>query len=104
MVSVDVHLESVINELDQRSTHGKNSSTHEHIVDDVIKAILGKKLKAAESTYDDLLFGTSAEKKTLLKKLNEHLIDHESPLDATTSVSLEAFVEQIRMKILNFIK
>lgn len=101
-------MESVINELDQRSTHGKNSSTHEHIVDDLVKAILGKKLKAAESTYDDILFGTSAGKnsneKTLLKKLNEHLIDHESPLHAETSVSLEAFVDQIRMKILNFIK
>ena len=101
-------MESVINELDQRSTHGKNSSTHEHIVDDLVKAILGKKLKAAESTYDDLLFGSSAEKnlnaKTLLKKLNEHLIEHETPLDATTTVSLEAFVEQIRMKILYFIK
>ena len=98
MFSVNVQLEYVLNELDERKDYGSKSLLYEYIFDDLIGSVLGNKLtKPSDRSYHEILMPEKEEKdvQEMLEKLNKHVI--EPKLTAETIVSLHNFVEQIRM-------
>ena len=100
MFSVNVQLEYVLDELDERKDYGSKSLLYEYIFDDLIGSVLGNKLtKPSDRSYHEFLQPEKEEKslKEMLEKLNKHVVEPKSPLTAETIVSLHNFVERIRM-------
>lgn len=96
MFSGNVRLIDILQELyDDYRNH------YDHIVEDLIESILSKKLTKPKQSFGELLFPKNKEwdLEEILKTLNQHLIKGQSKLEASTTVSLQPFVNRIRMNI-----